>query len=67
MYHLESFLKLKEELDMTETILIMKEYVIQGSHFSCDTKFHVFPRLFPSKSNEIQGQFGFESVFVLIM
>ncbi len=36
---------------------------MQGSHFSCDTKFHVFP----GKINEIQGQFGFESVFVLIM
>ncbi len=24
-------------------------------------------RLFPGKSNEIKGQFGFESVFVLIM
>ncbi len=40
---------------------------IQGSHFSCDTKFHVFSRLFPGKRNEIQYQFGFESVFVLIM
>ncbi len=39
----------------------------QGFHFSCDTKFHVFSRLFPGKGNEIQGQFGFESVFVLIM
>ncbi len=40
---------------------------MQGSHFSCDTKFHVFSKLFPGKSNQIQGQFGFESVFVLIM
>ncbi len=42
-------------------------YLVQGSHFYCDTKFHVFSRLFPSKNNEIQGQFGMESVFVLIM
>ncbi len=40
---------------------------MEGSHFSCDTKFHVFSRLFPGKSNEIKGQFGFKSVFVLIM
>ncbi len=40
---------------------------MQGSHFSCDTKFHVFSRLFHGKGNEIQGQFGFKSVFVLIM
>ncbi len=33
----------------------------QGSHFSGDTKFHVFSMLFPCKSNEISGQFGFES------
>ncbi len=33
---------------------------MQGSHFSCDTKFHVFSRLFSGKSNETQGQFGFE-------
>ncbi len=33
----------------------------QGSHFSGDTKFHVFSRLFPGKRNEIQGQFGFKS------
>ncbi len=37
------------------------------SHFSCDTKFHILSRLFPGKRNEIKGQFGFESVFVLIM
>ncbi len=36
---------------------------MQGSDFSCDTKFHVFSRLFQGKSNEIYGQFGFESVF----
>ncbi len=35
---------------------------IQGSHFSGDTKFHVFSRSFPRKCNEIQDQFGFESV-----
>ncbi len=29
--------------------------VKQGSHFSGDTKFHVFSRLFPGKSNEIPG------------
>ncbi len=40
---------------------------IQSSHFSGDTKFHVFSRLFPGKCNEIPGQFGFESVFLLIM
>ncbi len=39
----------------------------QGYHFSRYTKFHVFCRLFPGKCNEIPGQFGFESVFVLIM
>ncbi len=33
----------------------------QGSHFSGDMKFHVFYRLFQCKSNEIPGQFGFES------
>ncbi len=40
---------------------------MQGSNLSCDTEFHVFSRLFPGKSDEIQCQFGFESVFVLIM
>ncbi len=40
---------------------------MQGSHFSGDTKFHAFSRLFPGKCNEIPDQFGFESVFVLIM
>ncbi len=40
---------------------------IQGTHFSGDTKFHVFSRLFPGKCNEIPGQFGFEAVFVLII
>ncbi len=39
----------------------------QGSHFSGDTKFHVFSRLFPGKCDEIPGQFVFESVFVLKM
>ncbi len=42
-------------------------FSIQGSHFSGDTKFHVFSRIFPGKNNEIQGQFGFESVFGLII
>ncbi len=36
---------------------------LHGSHFYGDTKFHIFSRLFPGKSNEIPGQFGFESVF----
>ncbi len=31
------------------------------------SKFLVFPRLFPGKNNEIPGQFGFYSEFVLIM
>ncbi len=39
----------------------------QGSIFSGDTKVYVFSRLFPGKSNEIPGQFDFESLFVLIM
>ncbi len=34
----------------------------QGFHFSGDTKFHVFFRLFPGKSNKIKSQFGFDSV-----
>ncbi len=33
--------------------------IAQGYHFSGDTKFHVFSRLFPSKSNEIPGQLVF--------
>ncbi len=41
---------------------------MQGSHFSCDTKFHVFSKQKQwNESNEIQGQFRFESVYVLIM
>ncbi len=38
-----------------------------GSHSSGDTTFHVFSRLFAVKNNEIQGQYDFESVFVLNM
>ncbi len=33
----------------------------QGSHFSGDSKFHVFSRLIPGKINEILSHFGFES------
>ncbi len=36
---------------------------MQGSHFSCDTKFHVFSILLSGENNEIQGQFGFKSGF----
>ncbi len=49
------------------SLLVVFVDIWQGSHFSCDTKFHLFSRLFTGKSNEIQGQFGFESVFVLII
>ncbi len=34
--------------------------LLQGSHSTGDTKFHVFSRLFPGKNNENPGQFGFE-------
>ncbi len=39
-------------------------FILEDSHVSGDTKFQVFSRLFPGKSNEIPAQFGFESVFV---
>ncbi len=41
--------------------------VKQGSHFSGDMKFHIFSKLFPGKSNNIQGQFGFKTQCVLIL
>ncbi len=37
------------------------------SHFSGDTKFHVFPGYFQVKSNEIPRQLGFGQLFVLII
>ncbi len=45
----------------------MTEINEQGSHFSGDTKSHVFSRLFAGKTNEIPGQFGFESVCTFVM
>ncbi len=39
----------------------------QGSHFSSDTNFYVFSKLFPGQINEMPGQFGVEPVFLLIM
>ncbi len=51
---------------MTTLVRVLQDLLL-GSHFSGDNKFHVFSRLFPGKCNEIPGQFGFESVFVLIM
>ncbi len=40
---------------------------IQGSHFFGDMKFHVFTRLFPGQSNEIQGQFGSTSQYLCLI
>ncbi len=48
---------------MIKPLIFNEPNRIQGSHFSGDTTFHVFSRLFLGKSNEIPGQFDFESVW----
>ncbi len=44
------------------TTTCTQNILYKGYHFSGDTKFHVFSRLFPGKTNEIQSQFSFESL-----
>ncbi len=52
-------------MDIWQYMCFIISYIIsyrfQGSYLSGDMKFHVFSRLFPGKSNEIPGQFNFES------
>ncbi len=51
---------------MTRSFSIYAAIYMQGSYFSSDTKYHVFSRLFLGKSNEIPGQFDFESQWLCL-
>ncbi len=58
-------------MHIRQAIIFVWDYLLnsltQGSHLSGDRKFQVFSWLFPGKRNKIPGQFGFESVLVLII
>ncbi len=43
------------------SLKMLVHYLIQGSHFFGNMKFHLFSWLFPGKSNALPGQFCFES------